>query len=174
VAVNVEGKQGAHSLSFHAAPDIFGIIEIWREHPYLANVVAIEPCQALVLDRKSFLKMLQSNHQVAINLAQFVSELIYQAGRDREVQLFGKVEHLLANTICYFAKLYGEEHSYGILVRREINKSELATMLGVARRSVIRGLESLAEEQLIRLEGKQLVIPDPKALKKKARSATEA
>ena len=75
---------------------------------------------------------------------------------------------MVAGTHCSFAQLYREEHRYGILIRKEINKSEIAEILGVARRSVIRAFETLEEEKLVQLEKKQLVIPDIVALRRKA------
>jgi CRP/FNR family transcriptional regulator len=171
VAVEAESKEGGRAnIVFQSAPSIFGVIELWNEAPYLASVVAMEPCLALVLEKTDYFKMLQSNHQVCINMVQLLSQMFYQAGRDRHVRLFGKVENLVANTLCYFAQLYGEEHRYGILIRKTINKSQMAVMLGVARRSVIRALDALEKEKLIEVQDNQWVIPDIAELKKKASS----
>lgn len=171
VAVEAESKDGSKAnIVFQSAPGIFGTIELWSEAPSLANVVAMEPCYALVLEKTDFFRMLQSNHQVCINMVQLLSHMFYQAGSDRQVRLFGKVENLVANTLCYFAQLYGEEHPYGILVRKEINKSELSVMLGVARRSVIRAVDSLVKEKLIEVQDRQWVVPNIAELKKKASS----
>jgi CRP-like cAMP-binding protein len=79
------------------------------------------------------------------------------------------VENLLANTIGSFAQMYGEEHRYGTLIRREIRKTELAEILGVARKSVIRAYRKLIDDKLIQQQGGYLVIPDLEALKAKAR-----
>lgn len=173
----MEGKAGVYAessggvkttLVFLEAPCLIGEIEIWQERPYLGSVVAIEPCTALVISKKNYMKMLHSNHQVCINMVQLLSNHLYQDATASRMRLFGRVEHLVANTLCSFAKLYGEEHRYGILIRKDINKSEIAEILGIARRSVIRAFEQLEEEKLIQLDKKQLVIPDLAALKKKA------
>ncbi len=177
VTLLVEGKAGVYAessdgtktaLIFHEAPAIFGHVEIFQEKPTLGSVIAIEPCVGLVMARPEFLKMLHGNHQVAINLCQVFSSLLYRVAKDRRVRMFGRVEHLVANTLCSFAQLYGEEHRYGVLVRKEVNKSEIAQILGVNRRSVIRALTQLEEEKLIRIEDKQLIVPDIGALQKKA------
>src|SRR4051812_37017004 len=48
VAVEAESKEGGKAnIVFQSAPAIFGTIELWNESPYLANVVAMEPCYAL-------------------------------------------------------------------------------------------------------------------------------
>jgi len=171
VGVSAESHEGIKStLVFHEAPCILGEIEIWQERPYLGSVIAIEPCSTLVLNKKRYQKLLHSNHQVCINMIQLLSNQLYQDATSTRMRLFGRVEHLVAGTLCSFAQLYGEEHRYGVLIRKEINKSEIAEILGVARRSVIRAFETLEEEKLIQLEKKQLVIPDLPALRKKAHS----
>lgn len=177
VTLLIDGKAGVYAetpdgnktaLIFHEAPAIFGHVEIFQERPVLGSVIAIEPCVGLVLPRSEFLKMLHGYHQVSINLCSIFSSLLYRIAKDRRVRMFGRVEHLVANTLCSFAQLYGEEHRYGVLVRKEINKSEIAQILGVNRRSVIRALAQLEEDKLIRIEDRQLVIPDMAALQKKA------
>lgn len=169
VGVYTESHEGIKStLVFQEAPSILGEIEIWQERPYLGSVVAIEPCTAIVLSKKNYLKLLHSNHQVCINMVQLLSNQLYRDATAVRMRLFGRVEHLVAGTLCSFAQLYGEEHRYGILIRKEINKSEIAEILGVARRSVIRAFDTLEEEKLIQLDKKQLVIPDIIALRRKA------
>ena len=169
VGVYAESHEGVKStLVFHEAPCVLGEIEIWQERPYLGSVIAIEPCTTLVLNKNRYLKLLHSNHQVCVNMVQLLSNQLYRDATQTRMRLFGRVEHLVAGTLCSFAQLYGEEHRYGILIRKEINKSEIAEILGVARRSVIRAFETLEEEKLVQLEKKQLVIPDIVALRRKA------
>lgn len=169
VGVFSESKDGMRTaIIFHEAPFVLGVIELARERAYLGTVEAIEPCSTIVITRKDYLRMLQSSHQVAVNMVQLLSNLLYKTGTDRRIRQFGRVEHLVANTLCSFAQLYGEEHRYGILVRKDVNKSEIAEILGVARRSVIRAMEELEGEGLVQVQGKTLVIPDLEALRKKA------
>ncbi len=171
VGVYAEAKSRVRTtIIFHQAPYLFGFLELWRERSYLASIVAIEPCSTIVVSKKDYLKLLHSNHQVCINMVQLLSNLLYKTAKDYRLKMFGQVDNLVANTLCSFAQLYGEEHRYGVLVRKEVNKSEMAEILGVARRSVIRAMESLEKEGLIQVQKKQLVIPDLKALRKKAQA----
>lgn len=169
VGVYAESPEGIRAaMLFHEAPWIFGHVETFHQKLFMANVEATEPCTVVVVPRAEFLKLLHGSHQAAINLCQLFAGLIQRMARDRRVRLFGRVEHLVANTLCSFAQLYGEEHRYGILVRKEINKSEIAEILGVNRRSVIRAMSLLEEEGLIRLDGRQMIIPNIDALRHKA------
>lgn len=177
VILLLDGKAGVYAQSpegikaamlFHEAPSLFGHVEVFQQKPMLADVIASEPCVVLVAPRAEFLKLLHESHQAAINLCQIFSGLLLRVARDRRVRLFGRVEHLLANTLCSFAQLYGEEHRYGVLLSKEINKSELAEILGVNRRSIIRAMAQLEEEGLVRLDGKQLIIPNLDSLRQKA------
>lgn len=169
VGVQAEAKTGQKTtFIFHEAPYMVGHIEIWKDRPSLANVVAMETCSTIVFTKKDYLKLLQSSHQLSINMVKMLSNLIYYTARDQHVRMFGQVDHLIANTLCSFARLYGEEREDGVLIRREISKSELASILGIARRTVIRALQDLEKEGLIQMSGKEVVIPDLIALQRKA------
>ena len=172
----IEGKVGIYAesdgikttLLTQPAPFLFGEIELLQEKPNLASVVAMEPCTVLILTRPVLLQWLHSNHQLSINFAQMVTRVLYNTAVSWRLRIFGQVEHLVANTLCSYAQMYGEEHRYGVLVQKEINKSELAEIVGVARKSIIRALDQLQKEGLIQLDKKQLIIPDLGALRAKA------
>jgi|GEM_PF-2085575 len=169
VGVQAESKEGHKTtFIFHEAPYLLGMIEIWKDRPSLANVIAMETCSTLVLNKKDYLNLLQSSHQLSINAVKMLSNMIYYTARDQHVRMFGQVDHLIANTLCSFARLYGEEREDGILIRREISKSELALILGIARRTVIRALQDLEKDGLIQMNGKEVVLPDLIALQRKA------
>lgn len=169
VEVYCESKEGQRvTVIYHEAPFIFGELEIWDGRKCLASVRAIERSETLVLDRSAFLKLVHSHHQVAVNLAKLVSDLLYKTGEDRRVKFFGRVEHLLANTLCSFAKMYGIEHRYGVLIQQDVTNTELAEILGVARKSVIEGVAKLQKENLIQKDGNKFIIPDLAALRRKA------
>lgn len=171
VEVFAEPREGIKTtLVFLEAPSLIGEMEVLRELTSIASVVALEPCSVLIFSQENYLKMLQSNHQICFNLVQMLSQELYEDATSARMRLFGRVEHLVANTLCSFAKLYGENHAYGVLVRKDINKSEIAEILGVARRSVIRAFEQLESEKLIQVDRKQLIIPDLTALQQKASS----
>lgn len=157
------------TIIYHAAPHVVGFIELIQKRTLLGTVVALERVQALEVDRAAYLAILQRNHQLCINAVKMLSDLLWQTAEDRRVRLFGSVDHLVANSICYLARLYGEARSNGMLVTKELNKSALAESLGVARRSVIRAIENLEAEGLVEVSGKQVWIPNVKALQARAR-----
>lgn len=158
------------TIIYHEAPFIFGEVELWEEHPYLANVAALEICEIIEIPKRDYLRILHSNHQVCINLIKLLSNLLWQTGEDRRVRFFGRVEHLLANLICYYANLYGEKRNGGIVIKNDVNKSKLADALGVARQSVIRAFKEIEKEGLVKTEEKQIFIPDIGRLTNKARN----
>lgn len=157
------------TVIYHEAPFIFGEVELWENYPYLASVATLEPCETIVIPKRDYLRILHSNHQVCVNMVRLLSNLLWQTGEDRRVRFFGRVEHLLSNLICYYAGMYGEGNGSGVLVRKDINKSQLAEALGIARQSVIRAFKNLEEEGLVQIDGTQLFIPDIFLLKNKAR-----
>lgn len=156
------------TIIYHQAPFIFGEVELWGEHPYLASIQAMEDCTTRLLSKRDYIQLLHSNHQACINMVRLLSELLWQTGEDRRVRIFGGVDHLLANVLCYFAHLYGEKRDEGILIRQDINKKQLADSIGVARQSIIRSFDNLLKDGLIVVKEKRILIPDLNSLKKKA------
>lgn len=162
------------TIIYHAAPHVVGFIELLQKRPLLGTVVALERVQGLEVDRAAYMGILQRNHQLCVNAIKMLSDLLWQTAEDRRVRLFGAVDHLVANSICYLARLYGEARSNGVLVTKELNKSALAESLGVARRSVIRAIENLESEGLVEVSGRQVWIPDLKRLQQRARDSFDA
>ena len=152
------------TLHYKEGPAIAGQIELFNGQPYLANVEALEPCNTIVLTRHDFMNLIHKNHQVCINLSRILSLLLCETGINRKVKFFGRVENNLANILCHHAKLYGEEHSYGTLLKKELNKQALAESLGVARQSVVAAFKKLEKRGLILVDGKQVLIPNVNAL----------
>lgn len=168
VGVQAETSSGRKTIFiFHDAPYIFGHLEVWDNKPVIANVVAMESCSALILSREEYLQLLQSNHQLAVNMVKMLSKLIRHTSEDQYVRMFGQVEDRVANTLCAMARLYGEERSDGILIRKELSKTELASILGIARRTVIRAFQTLEDEGLVIVTGKEWLLPDIIALQHK-------
>ena len=163
------GKSGKKvTLGICDAPSILGELEIWQECAYLASVEAVEPCTAYSLDRDAFLRLLHSNHQVCINLVKILAAIALQDAMDARLRAFGNAIHLVANTLCGFADRYGEEKRYGVLINKAVNKAEIADLLGLNRRSVIRSFTELEKRKLIDSSGKQLVVADLGALRRLA------
>jgi CRP-like cAMP-binding protein len=158
------------SIILHSAPFFFGAFELIGQTPYLANVKAIERCQLAVLKREVYLRLLHSHHQIAVNMVAMLSHLMCVTGEDRRVKFFGQVKHLLANTLCALSELYGERHKGGILIAKRLKQEELADMLGVSRKSVLRALRELKGANLVAQSGGYFILRDIDSLRKMARS----
>ncbi|MFH1652966.1 MAG: Crp/Fnr family transcriptional regulator [Pseudomonadota bacterium] len=163
-------SKGGHKTTviYHKAPFIFGEIELLQNRPYVASVVATGSCKFLEITQEEYLELLNANQKVAVNMVKLLSALLYRFGEDHRVRYFGKIEHLLANLICYYADMYGEELDYGVMIGKRISKRRFGEVLGVSRQNVVKAFDSLSETGLICFEGKQIIIPDILLLKKKA------
>lgn len=157
------------TVLYHEAPFFFGEIELFEERAYSANVKAMESCETLVVSKNNYLKILHSNHQVAVNMIHLLSNLLCEIIENRRIQLFGRTENSLANLLWYHAKLFGKKEKEGTTIQKPLNKSELATVLGISRPSIINAFKQLQKEGLVILKNKYLFIPSIEALLAKAR-----
>ncbi len=158
------------SIILHQAPFFFGAFELMEQVPYLANVKAMERCKLAILKRELYLDLLHSHHQIAVNMVTMLSKLMCVTGQDRRVKFFGQVKHLLANTLCALAELYGEKHEHGVRLSQKLKQEDLAEMLGASRKSTLRALKDLKAANLIDRERGYFILRNIKSLRQLARS----
>ena len=159
---------GQTTIFYYQAPSLIGEMEILERLPYAGSVAAMEPSKTVMMNRLDYLSLLHSNHQVCFNLIKILSRHLYEGGGSLRVRLFGQVENILASALFSLAQLDGIPHEGGIWIARQLNKSELAQTLGIARKSVIRAFSKLQKEGLVALKGNEIFLPKLAELKRKA------
>lgn len=129
-----------------------------------ASAIAVEPVEALVLDRGSFDQLLdtepQFRHSIVAGLA---LELRRLTGHVEELH-FLDLPGRLAMRIVRMAEEVAPGTHHDVRLPWPFTQSELAAMIGGARQSINRMLQGLIEDGLIRFDGDVLVIPNLDAL----------
>lgn len=158
VRIYKEGNSQRHQIIRLLKPyEIFAYRAIFAGDTYNAAAAAFEPCVVMMLDRETFVRLVQNNnafafailHQMATDLA--VSQI-------QTVNLTQKhIRGRLAESILSLRDRYGVEDD-GCTVNIQIGREDLANMSNMTTSNAIRTLSQFAQEGLVQVEGRKISI----------------
>lgn len=137
---------------------LFGITSLLENKPYIENAVTLENSTLLKITKSEFLNIIKRNNRLAVSIIDLLvikldhikSQLIHLA--------YDSVRKKTAETLY---ELYLEGGSDII----EISRSNLASLVGIAKETLIRTLTELKEENIIKTNRKAVKIINHKKLK---------
>ncbi len=159
VKVVLHGETGREIiLSTFRTGELFGEMSLLDHQPRSASVIAIEPTQALVLERTSFERHLQAHPDAALAILAEMSRRLRQAdrviGNLALLDVYGRVARLLKD----MAEKEGVETEDGVLIRQRPTQADLGSMIGTSRETVSRALNDFVRRGLIVMTGKQILL----------------
>ena len=138
--------------------EFFGEMALLDGHPRSATVVAIERSQVFILERASFLQLIQQDPQWSLKMLATLSRRLRKANEKIGAAIFsdayGKVSRVLLDLIPEG----GLKTDEGIRLDVNLTRQELAAMAGLTRETFIRILKEFERAGVVRTEGKQIVI----------------
>lgn len=134
--------------------EAIGEMGLIDDSPRSADVVALEPCELLVLGAAEFQRCLRDNFDVAAKLMQILVRRLREADRKIEslalLDVYGRVARLLLDL--------SEQEAERRIVRERITKQDMARMIGASREMVSKVMRDLESSGYIGYEGDVLVI----------------
>lgn len=141
-------------LAWLSPGEIFGEMGLIDGSPRSANVVAVEPCELLILGKHEFQRCMQDNFQVAQKLMQILVRRLREADRNIEslalLDVYGRVARLLLDM--------SEDENGKRVVRQKISKQDMARMIGASREMVSKVMRDLEVGGYIISEGDHITI----------------
>lgn len=148
--------------------DLLGEFSAIDGKPTSANVIAMEPVEALVLDVTSFKKWLTEHPATALLLLEMVLARLRDADRKRvEFSAYDTVARV-ARRLFELAERFGVETDAGVEIRLPMTQDELAAWTGASRVGVSQALKSLRDRGWIETRRRSITILDMEALKRRA------
>lgn len=148
--------------------DFFGELALLDGRPHSASAIALEPTEALVLQRVAFLGLIDTQPGLRRALLEaLAAELRRLTGHVEELHFLD-----LPGRIAIRLVRLAEEAAPG--QRRDVRmdwpytQAELAAMIGGTRQSVNRLLAEMTARDLLRVEPETIVIPDIDRLRREA------
>ncbi len=154
IIADSEGKEVI--LSILGPGEFFGEMGLIDDHPRSASVVAMEPCELIVLARRDFRRCLEENFEIAMGVMRGLVRRLREA--DRKIgslallDVYGRVARLLLDI--------AEEVDGQKMVTRRLPKQDIAKMVGASREMVSRVMKDLQRSGYIEMRGSTIVLRD--------------
>lgn len=131
---------------------------------YPASAIAIDDVSLLFVSRQDFQALCLAHPQVPLKVLRVVGARLRRLVGIIEALSFTTVRHRLANYLLRLAQKSGKRTAEGVEIALPITNQELAAQIGTVRELVSRNLSRLQAEGLLKIDGRNLVIADLKAL----------
>ena len=136
--------------------EFFGEMGLIDDNPRSATVVAVEPCELIVINKRDFKKCLEENFEMAMTVMRGLVRRLREA--DRKIgslallDVYGRVARLLIDT----AEMVNGQR----IVTRRLPKQDIAKMIGASREMVSRVMRDLQLGGFIEVRGSQILLRD--------------
>jgi len=143
-------------LSILGPGEFFGEMGLIDDNPRSASVVAIEPCELLVITRRDFKKCMAENAEMAMAVMRGLVRRLREA--DRKIgslallDVYGRVARLLLDMA---ETVDGQK-----MVTKRLPKQDIAKMIGASREMVSRVMKDLQTGGFIEMRGSTILLRD--------------
>jgi CRP-like cAMP-binding protein len=148
--------------------DLLGEFSALDGKPTSANVIAMEPVEALVLEVGAFKSWLTDHPNTALLLLEMVLARLRDADRKRvEFSAYDTVARV-ARRLFELAERFGVETDTGVEIKLPMTQDELAAWTGASRVGVSQALKALRDRGWIETRRRSITVLDMEALKRRA------
>jgi CRP/FNR family transcriptional regulator len=134
----------------------FAEVPVFEGSCYPANAEAMEQSRLFFFPKKDFIKLIHENPSLAINMLASLSQRLKQFSNLIEALSLKEVPGRLASYLLYLSDKKGSIDEFEL----DITKSQLASFLGTIPETLSRIFSKLANKELARINGPQIVILD--------------
>ncbi len=142
------------------APAAFGEIELLTTHTHVENCTAVDRATVFRLPAPAFEALLDESPEFTRSLLNDTCARFLIAAQNERALAFLTVPQRLAHLLLAYVRLYGVRVDGGMAIRIKLSQNDLANGLGVARRSVVRAINSWQRDGILAKRGTSYVIRD--------------
>ena len=130
---------------------------------YPASAASVDQARLLFISKEDFQSLCLKHPEVALKVLRIVGRRLRGLVGIIEELSFTTVRHRLISLLVRMAK-EGNRTDEGVEITLTANQQELAAQMGTVRELISRNLSRLQAENLIRVEGRKIVVTDFPAL----------
>ncbi len=130
---------------------------------YPASAASVNEAKLLFISKEDFQSLCLKHPEVALKVLRIVGRRLRGLVGIIEELSFTTVRHRLISLLVHMAK-EGHRTKEGVEIMLAANQQELAAQMGTVRELISRNLSRLQAENLIRVEGRKIVVTDFPAL----------
>ncbi len=170
--VTTAGEDGREAVLRIMGPgEVAGEIALLDGGPRSATIVALEPAEVLVIQRRDLIPFLEKHPRVAIKLLAEVGALVRSISSEYEDILFLNLPSRLAKKLLGLAATYGRTTPEGTRIDLRLSQGELGEMVGTTRESINKQLRGWTEGGVLSMERGFVTIYDRARLQQIAGSS---
>lgn len=138
-----------------------GIMELMaNKKTYSSTLQASTDCIILEIPKEDFIKWLNTDHSLTLDILKFVSNIMYeQSSKTGEVLAYPAICIL----ISYLLNVFESEEGDSVFLEK--TREEIGSILGFSIRTINRNLKDLKEENLVSVNRKGITITKDQYLK---------
>lgn len=168
------GAVKVYKLSSEGKEQVLHIVEsgenyaeasLFGDALYPAYSEALKDSTLLLIPKNDFLRALKENPELSLRMLISLSTWLKRMASLVEEVTLKDVNTRLAGYLLSMAETKGINTTQGIRVELETDKKTLAAKLGTVSETLSRSLRKLRDQDIIRVEGRKLIILDREALK---------
>ncbi len=154
---NEEGKELITAI--YEKRSFFGFTSFVENRPYSENAVAIKDTLLLKITKIEFLDLVKQNPQLAIHFIDLLSKNLESVKNHLIHLAYDSVRKKTAGILLQLNKVNDKTDII------EVSRSNLASLVGIAKETLIRTLSEFKEEEIIKTNRKSIKIINDKKLK---------
>jgi CRP-like cAMP-binding protein len=156
--VSTSGEGSEVVLNLLDANEVVGELPLLIGGLRTATVVALEPSELVVLERREFLRFLREHPEAAAELLTVVAERVVRLSECIEDIAFLGVAGRIAKKLLVLAENFGEEEPDGVHVTLRFSQGELAQYVGTTRETVNKQVRVWTEQGVVSMEAGAITI----------------
>ncbi|MFJ2554855.1 MULTISPECIES: Crp/Fnr family transcriptional regulator [unclassified Streptomyces] len=150
-------------LAFRGPGDLLGEVSVFQGTARTAEVIALTPCTAVVLNAERFRRFVEQRGLVMDLMRQALSRLRESDAHRTELLTLPLVVRL-ARALLRLAELTAPGSESDVVRLTGLSQEEIAQATGVTRNAVITGLQRLRESGAVETARRMIIIKDMKTL----------
>lgn len=153
-----------HILRLATGGDALGYRALISDEKYEVSAAALEDCRVCFIPKNLFFKLLKDSKNLTGRVIDFLAKDLKLAETKITDLAQKTVKERVAETILMLKQFYGLEED-GFTIKVSLSREELADLVGTATETLIRSLSDFKQNNIIELQGKQIIIKNSKLLK---------
>ena len=132
--------------------------------PASVSCEVFEDGEVLCFNRNKFIDIMRDDFELTTRVINSLAKKVRRTYRQLKNATPIKMEKRVAAKLWKLCKDYGVEKEYGTLIDLNISITYLADMFGTPRETISRAMKVLQQNNLVKVQRKQIIIPEPEKL----------
>lgn len=153
VKITIEDQSGREIILRMLYPtDFFGEMSLIDDMPRSATVTTLEPSDAMLIYRDSFLNLIEKNPKILLNMTIVLSRRLRRVNELIRSLAFHDVYGKVARVLLNLAREKGRTTDDGTVIDLRLTQQELAELAGMSRETMTRTLRDFQQAGCVRIE----------------------